>query len=269
VPYRWLYPAALLLACAAVAAFEQGMVRAGRARVALEIAALLAVAWIARDIATVARYPLENHLHDGPPTNPESLAPFHTETKLPKELEYQNTEWAPTTLSAEIANIGVIQCNTFHGFDNFDGLSTVIPGYDGRPTGLGAHGLGEPEYRGEAYLSGGAGTASVARWSPNAVEVLVDGATPGEEVVLNQNWDPGWSADGARALDYRDTVAARVTSATQTFHFRYRPPLWWPGWALFAVTVAALLFARRVSRRRLNEREPVSTRRPADPAPQT
>ena len=60
MPYRWLYPAALLLACMAAAAFERGMVRAGRARALLEVAALAAVAWIARDVATVARYPLED-----------------------------------------------------------------------------------------------------------------------------------------------------------------------------------------------------------------
>jgi hypothetical protein len=135
VPYRWLYPAGLLLACVAVAAFEQGMVRAGRARAFLEVVALVAVAWIARDIGTVARFPLENHLHDVPPENAESVGPFHTATRLPKELEYQNGEWAPTTLSAEIANVGVIECNTFHGLNNFDGLSSVVPGYDGRPTG--------------------------------------------------------------------------------------------------------------------------------------
>ena len=75
VPYRWLYPAALLLACVAVAAFEQGMVRVGRARAVLEVVALLAVAWIARDIGTVARFPFEDHLHDPPPGNPESVGP--------------------------------------------------------------------------------------------------------------------------------------------------------------------------------------------------
>ena len=268
VPYRWLYPAALLLACAAVAAFEQGMVRVGRARALLEVVALLGVAWIARDIGTVARFPLEDHLHEGPPRNPESTGPFHTETTLPKELEYQNTEWAPTALSAEIANVGVIECNTFHGLNNFGGLSSVVPGYDGRPTGLGARGVGDPEYHGEAYLADGVGTATISRWSPNAVEVRVDGATPGQELVVNQNWDPGWSVNGVRALDHRDTVAARITTSSQTFEFHYLPPMWWAGWTLFAATVAALVYVRRVSRRRgLSERAPGSSRPRADPAP--
>jgi hypothetical protein len=268
VPYLWLYPAALLLGCAAAAAFEQGMVRAGRARAVLEVVALVAVAWIARDIGTVARFPLEDHRHDVLPKNPESLGPFHTETKLPKELEYQNTERAPAMLPAEIANVGVIECNTFHGFDDLDGAASVVPGDDGRPMWLGARGVGDPEYHGEAYLPDGAGTATITRWSPNAVEVLVDGATPGEEVVVNQNWDPGWSVDGERVLDHRDTLAARVTSATQTFRFRYRPPMWWPGWALFVATLAALLLAREVSRRRLSARGRAPVRPRADPSPQ-
>ena len=96
----------------------------------------------------------------------------------------------------------------------------------------------------------GVGTATMAVWSPNAVEVRVEGATPGQQVVVNQNWDPGWRVDGAPALDYQDTVAARVYSPTQTFHFRYRPPMWWPGCALFLATLAVLFFARWASRRR-------------------
>jgi hypothetical protein len=111
------------------------------------------------------------------------------------------------------------------------------------------------------------GSVAVSRWSPNAVEVRVAGATPGQQVVVNQNWDPGWSVDGARALDHRDTVAAPVTAANQTFHFRYRPPLWWPGCALFVATVAALFLARRASRRRrVSARAPASSRPRADPA---
>jgi hypothetical protein len=92
------------------------------------------------------------------------------------------------------------------------------------------------------------------------------GATPGQQVVVNQNWDPGWSVDGARALDYRDAIAARITTSTQSFHFRYRPPLWWAWCALFVATVAALLFGRRASRR-LTAGGPASGRRRADPAP--
>jgi hypothetical protein len=265
VPYRWLYPAVLLLGCAAAAAFERGMRRAGRARAALEGVALLAVAWIARDVGTVARFPLEDHMHEGPPKNAESVGPFHTETKLPRNLEYEPGERTPTTLPAELANVGVIECDTFPGLDNFDGLASAIPGYDGRPTGLGARGVGDHDYHGESFLVDGVGTATITGWSPNVIEVRVDGATPGGEVVVNQNWDPGWSVDGRRALDHGNAVAARVTASTQTLRFRYRPPLGWAGCALFAATVVALLLAHRASRRRISARARASSRLRADP----
>ena len=46
---------------------------------------------------------------------------------------------------------------------------------------------------------------------PSSFDVQVDGAKPGAMVVVNQNWDPGWSVDGESALDYRGTIAARVS----------------------------------------------------------
>ncbi|HEY1693336.1 MAG TPA: hypothetical protein VGG39_14310 [Polyangiaceae bacterium] len=244
VPFRWLYPAVLLLACVTAAAVERGMMRTGRLRLGVEAAAVLLVAWIARDIATVARFPFEDHFDYDGPANQDSTGPFTTTEKLPKALDYPgNSWWAPTTLPAEIANMGTIECNTFHGLNNFSGLSDVVPGYEGRPTGLGAHGEGEPGYRGEVYLDGGPGTASFASWSPNAIDVHVEGANPGQAVVVNQNWDPGWSVDGMQAVDYLDTIAGRVTSPSQTLHFRYRAPLFWPGCALFLATVVGLLYA--------------------------
>ena len=243
-PYGWLYPALLLLACAAVAAIERAMQRAERARTALEVVALVAVAWIAWDVGTVARFPLENHLRDSGPKVAESVAPFHTETRTPKDLEYQGNESKPTTLSTEMANIGTIQCNTFPALANYGGLASVVPGHD-RPPGLGAHGAGEAEYHGEVYLSAGGGNASFGRWAPSSFDVQVDGAKPGAMVVVNQNWDPGWRVDGEGALDYRGTVAARVTAAAQTLHFRYRPRSWWRGLVVFVATLLTLFFAWR------------------------
>jgi hypothetical protein len=246
VPARWLYPGVLLLACAAVAAFERGLTRSGRARWALEIAALLAVAGIAFDVGRVARLPLRDRMAFPGPTTAESTGPFRVEPRLPAALQYQPGEWAPTTLSAERANVGTIECNTFAPLSNFGGAA-VGAGHDSRPPGLGVHGVGEPGYRGEAYLADGVGTATVVAWAPDAVDVRIEGAQPGELVVLNQNWDPGWSVDGERAVDRDGTVAGRAKLAAQTVRFRYRPPCMWPGLLVFAATVGVLVFlARRV-----------------------
>ena len=105
---------------------------------------------------------------------------------------------------------------------------------------LAAREVSDAEYRGEAYVAEGGAMASVVSWTPNDVEVRVDHARPGDHVVLNQNWDPGWAADGAPAVAYRDAVASVVGEPAQTVHFRYWPhSLGW-GLALFAATAAAV-----------------------------
>jgi hypothetical protein len=249
VPSSGLYPAVLLLACAAVAVGDRALARTGRVRPFLEVAALVAVAWMAKDIGAVARQAFVAHLQGAGPKNAESTAPFHVEQRLPAGLEYRSGEATPTTLSAEIANVGTIECNTFPGLNNFSGITQVVPGYDGRPSALGAHGVGEAQYRGEATLVDGVGTATVVGWTPSSVDVHVDGARPGEVLAVNQNWDPGWSADGERALAYQSTVAARVTQPVQTLHFRYRPRMWWPGLLIFVLTVATIIFVEHARAR--------------------
>jgi len=244
----WLYPALLLLACAATAAAERALARSGRARAALEIGLTLALAWIARDVARVARQPLLDQLQSTGPTTAESTAPFHTEPRLPSALAYQVGEPTPSSLSAEMANVGTVECGTFDDLANYAGLGTRVPLSDGRPTAIGARGAGDAGYHGEVYMAGGAGTARFVRWSPSAFVVQVDGAQPGELLVVNQNWDPGWRVDGATALDHDHTIAARVSAPSQTLTFRYRPRTWWPGVALFLLTLAALLAPRRIIR---------------------
>jgi hypothetical protein len=243
VASHWLYPALLLLACAAVAAWESAVSRSGRARWALEVTALLAVAGIALDVGRVARLPIVDRMRFGGPTTAESAGPFRVEPRLPATLQYQPGEWAPTTLSAEIANIGTIECNTFPPLSHIGGPPPA--GHDERPPGLGAHGVGEPGYHGEAYLADGVGAATIVRWSPDAVDVHIEGARPGELVVLNQNWDPGWSVEGESAVDFESTVAGRATQAAQTVRFRYRPPWLWASVLIFAATVGALVVAWR------------------------
>jgi hypothetical protein len=107
---------------------------------------------------------------------------------------------------------------------------------------VGAYGDSDPEYRGEAYVAERNAPASVVSWTPNAVEVRVEGASPGDHIVLNQNWDGGWTANGAPAVAYKDAVATVATSANQTVLFRYAPrSLGW-GVALTALTMAAIAF---------------------------
>jgi hypothetical protein len=257
VAARWLYPAVLLFGCVAVASFERAVSRAERWRTRLEVVALVAVAWIACDVGTVARYPLMNHLADTGPTNPEATPPLRTVERAPHELEYQSGDPGPTTLSTMRANLGSLECDTFAGLSSRNGRAVSSGDDPVRPFRHGARDAGDPAYRGEVFLDAGGGGATVADWSPDGLDVVVQGARPGALLVVNQNYDPGWSADGAPALDEAGLVAARVGSAGQTLHFRYRPVGLVPGLLVFVLTVGAGL---------LIERERARRRRPAGPS---
>ena len=172
----------------------------------------------------------------------DMAGPFHTEQHLPGPLNYQY-EWAPPSLPAVLANIGTIDCGTFPAFHNY------FRDHNGNVPGLGAHGEGDPKYKGEAYIAEGAGRAELATFTPNQMTVVVHEAQVGEHVVLNQNYDPGWSANGTRATEWSETIAARIDAPEQTFVFRYRPLMWWPGLVLFVATAGGIVWTALRSRR--------------------
>jgi hypothetical protein len=190
----------------------------------------------------VAHQPMTHAFALPMPTVAESTGPFRTEIHMPPELGYA-AGWEPPSLPAEMANIGTIDCGTSPAFHNY------ARGQNGRVPGLGAHGRGDPAYKGEAFVPEGAGDATVVSWTPNAVTVHVSGARKGEHVVLNQNWDPGWSANGAPAIDWEDTIAAPLEGPEVTVVFRYRPRFWNIALVIFAATLGGIGFAYRQVRR--------------------
>jgi hypothetical protein len=250
MPSRWIYLAVLATACAAAGASERLLAYAGRFRVGLELALVALVAWIGVDVTTVARKPLVDEMNAPVATGPEVSAAFVTETKLPGTLQVADLS-TPATLPAERANLGTIECNTFPGLSNFPGLAATLPEYDGRPSGIGARGRDDVDYRGEAFLLEGRGLARVVAWAPGAVTVQVEGARAGDHLVLNQNWDPGWSVGGADAWSYRNAIAATLKDGTATVRFRYGSWWSWLGLIVFIGTVATLVAARRARGRGL------------------
>ena len=242
VPSRWMYPALLLLVVCAAAGAEAALRRTAWMRSWLELAALAGVAWIARDVAHVARQPITHMFATRMPTAPDSTGPFHSEQHLPASLMYQ-AEWAPPSLPAVLANIGTTDCGTFPAFHNY------FRDRNGNVPGLGAHGAGDPKYKGEAYVAEGTGQADLVSFTPNEMTVVVHDAQPGEHVVLNQNYDPGWKGNGVRAIEWSETVAARIDSPSQTFVLRYRPSTLWVGLALFIATASGILWSALRARR--------------------
>jgi len=112
-------------------------------------------------------------------------------------------------------------------------------------TGIGARAVGEKDYRGEAYLAG-SGQADVISWTPNAVTVNWRGANPGDTLVLNQNWDPGWRGGGEASYAWHDAVGVTVHEKDGELTFRYVPRFFYVGWLFCIAAIAILVGLRKV-----------------------
>ncbi len=244
VPSRWLYPATLVLALVFASMLERGMRRLGGLRGVAEVVLLACAAWVSWDIARVARLPMAQMFGSHMPTIAQHTAEFHTEAKVTSDYQYDGVSYGQASLPSEMANVGQIDCMIFPG------LSVFARDPKGVIRGMGAKGRGDPAYRGEAYTASGKGKAELAHFTPNAMTVHVEGATPGDLLVLNQNWDPGWRADGVPAVAFNDAVATVVRSPNETVMFRYRPHYWWLSLGITTVTIGAIGFAFSRRRRR-------------------
>lgn len=238
VPSRWLYPALLVFGLLTAAWAERWLARSSR-RGWLELASLIVVSVIAADIALEAQGPLRGGFWMQMPSVTRHGQPYHQLRRAPRELRYRRDDYAPPSVPAILANVGVIECVSFPG------LNVWAKNADGIIEGLGAIGRDEAGYRGEVYLESSRGEALLRRWTPNAVEIGLVGLTAPDRLVLNQNYDPGWSADGAPTESWQDKVSVRVAPGRASVTFRYRPPLWTASLLVFAATVGLLLAVRR------------------------
>jgi hypothetical protein len=237
VPTRWLYPAVLLSAVVAASSGERLLVwlRLRALRRPVELALVVMVMFIGRDVADVVSRPLTHAFW----MQMRTFAPvreFYTVHEVPPELQYVVGDYAPPGLPATLAGVDVLRC-TLH-----PGLNIFAPSAKsgGRPMGMGAVGKDDADYHGEAYIAGGHGTAHIASFSPNRVEVDFTGVTPGDLVVLNENWDAGWNAGRSSAIRFQDVVAFRAGQASGKVVFWYRPRFLGLTTALALLTIAAI-----------------------------
>jgi hypothetical protein len=235
VPQRWLTPAVVLLACAGVSGLDRWLSERGPRRPLYEGILSFAAVALAIQMGTVSRDSMvQSFVYPAPVAHQEQA--FHIVHRLPPRPDYIPELWDVASLPGVVENIGTLECVTDNGYH------VTRHDDEGRMHDMGAYSDSDPEYRGEAYVAERNAPASIVSWTPNAVDVRVDGAEPGDHVVLNQNWDAGWTADGVPTVAYRDAVSAVARSASQTFHFRFAPrSLDW-GVALFAMTMAAVAF---------------------------
>jgi hypothetical protein len=247
VPSRWLYPATLLLLVCAASILERGLARAPR-RGWLELAMIFVAAYVGLDIGLEAQRPLVNAFVRHLPHLEESTGPFHQERVAPANLHYDAIDWAPIAMPPMMVNMGVLDCATFPG------LGSYFRDHLGRAPGLGAHARGDPEYHGETYFASGGGHAQIQSWTPNEVVVHFDGASEGDILLMNQNWDAGWRANGSTTAPFADLVSTRVERTSGEVTFRYRPRLLFPGIMLLVASVAALFVVRGRQRKRENRK---------------
>ena len=243
VPSRWLYAAVIFLAVAGASGAERWLRRRGARRPVLEALLGVAALGIALQMGSVTREPLAQSFVNPAPAPHAPSPAFHMVHRLPPQPDYVPGLWDVATLPGVLDNVGTLECDT----DN--GIHITHRNPEGRAPGVGAYGDNDPDYRGEVYVAERNAPARVVSWTPNEVTVAVEGASPGDHIVLNQNWDAGWRADGSAALAYRDAVSTLATSANETVRFHYWPRTQWLGLGVTLLTLAGIAFALRRTKR--------------------
>ncbi|HTA88767.1 MAG TPA: hypothetical protein VK745_04305 [Polyangiaceae bacterium] len=242
VPTRWLYPAVLLFGILAAAVLERHLARLGDRRKPVELTLLALMLLVSLDIGRQANGPMQHAFWMK--SREISEAPlFHQEAKVPSSLQYVQRDYAPEALPAMHAGVGVIEC-TMSGALNIWAPKDKA----GHTPGLGAHGRGSPEYRGEAYTLSGTGHAELASFTPNEVLVRVTGGQAGDTLILNQNYDPGWRVNGKATLDRADTIATTLSGGDQELRFRFRPRGLFSGFLVLLLTAGGWLWLYRLQR---------------------
>lgn len=248
VPTRWLYPAILLLGVSAAGVLGRALQRSPQRRNA-ELLLLAGCLLMAVDIGRESSLPMQRAFWMKP--RPIAPAPaFEQYERVPRALQYERRDYAPEALPAILAGIGVIECTLNAS------LNLWAPkAKDGRPIGMGARGKGSSGYRGEVYTASGRGRARLISLSTERIEAEVEGAEPGDLLVLNQNFDPGWSAGRRPVERHHHAVAARLDAPSQRVIFRFWPRGLSAGLGALLVTLAAVavwLHVRRASAAKLS-----------------
>jgi hypothetical protein len=232
VPTRWLYPALLLLGVGTAAVLGRLLEMVPRRR-HLELGLLGACMLLAVDIGREASVPMQHAFW----MRPRAVAPaasFAQYERVPRALQYERRDYAPEAVPAVLAGIGVLQC-TMHASLNIWAPKAA----SGRPLGMGARGRESKQYRGEAFTESGAKVRMLA-FSPNRIEVEVEGGRAGERLLVNQNFDPGWSVEGKVVEPFQAVLSTRLASERERVVFRFWPRGLTAGLVVLALTLGAL-----------------------------
>jgi hypothetical protein len=250
LPARILFLAILLLALVLAAGLEAPWIRFARRHRWAEGTALAVVCLYGLDLASVARQatvaPFRLTVPPVPPVAPsadfrqEKFQHAHYGKPTVAPALRDRYEWPSKIIYPYmLANTGMVTC---YGIPP-EAKSSVV-------------GSEQPGYRGLVFLADGVGRAEMTRWTPNSVTVRISGARPGDVVVYDMNFDPGWHVDGAPADNWRGLVGAKVLGGDQIVEIHYRPRGLTAGLVLFGVTAIAVALAMARSRRGLSLKTP-------------
>jgi len=222
---RFLIPCTLTLGVAAaigVESLERRLGRLGTIVAALLVGAVVVDQWAVGP-------PELRHMFEG---EEPVIAPSPT-------FRQSGERWAfLRMLPLSKANMGAVICYEYVAF---------------RSPAIGAD---TPGYRGEEYLRG-PGAVRQLEWTPNALTYEVEAATP-TELVVNQNYDPGWRLveGGGDVVSDGGLLAVRVPAGASRVKLVYRGGPFAVGVLVTGVALVALLTLWRVERRRGRGRAP-------------
>jgi len=232
VPSRFLLPATLMLSLAFAAWAAQYWDPLVRRKPWIDLACVLLIGVMAWDLAQVGERSTKEAftLHASVPPRAEA---FRHQRKPVAEYDRPGASWAGPSLLSALANTGYLDCQS------------VPDGAQPR----GAIASDDPRYPGEAWLTDGT-PARVVAWSPGHAEVELPEVSSGAVLVYNMNYGPGWTANGAPALEHEHAVAAAVTPGTRRVTFSYSAP--GSHWGIFAflLTAGAMIAMSYASRRK-------------------
>lgn len=103
-------------------------------------------------------------------------------------------------------------------------------------------------YRGEAYLEETDGTAEILYFSPCELKIRVRASGAGN-LIINQNWDPWWGANGGRSITRTDRslMSVPIESGESEIVLRYKSTPFLIGSMIsFASLIGAAIVAARV-----------------------
>jgi hypothetical protein len=100
--------------------------------------------------------------------------------------------------------------------------------------------LPNPEYKGEAYFLHPSNSVQKTVFSPNRIDLFITMARSGDQLVINQNFDPQWKASRGKIANYNGLISLIISDRISgPVSLRYFPSRFYIG---FMISLSAFIF---------------------------